>query len=72
MGTPMAFPGSVQTRRGAASCLLQASFAEPLSSRVAGRDRERYAIYIKHLRRDLTHVRVIHGPRPALRVAPGT
>ena len=23
-----------------------------------------------HLRRDLTHVRVIHGPRPALRVAP--
>ena len=43
MGTPMAFPGSVQTRRGAASCLLQASFAEPLSPRVG---RERYAIYI--------------------------
>ena len=68
MGTPMAFPGSVQTRRGAASCLLQASFAAP--RRAARAARGKGEVRDLDLRRDLTDVRVVHGPRPALRVAP--
>ena len=69
MGTPMAFPGSVQTRKGAASCLLQqASFAAP--RRAARAARGKGEVRDLDLRRDLTDVRVVHGPRPALRVAP--
>jgi hypothetical protein len=64
MGTPMAFPGSVQTRKGAASCLLQASFAAP--RRAARAARGKGEVRDLDLRRDLTDVRVVHGPRPAL------
>ena len=68
MGTPMAFPGSVQTRKGAASCLLQASFAAP--RRAARAASGKGEVRDLDLRRDITDVRVVHGPRPALRVAP--
>ena len=68
MGTPMAFPGSVETRKGAASCLLQASFAAP--RRAARAASGKGEVRDLDLRRDLIDVRVVHGPRPALRVAP--